>query len=416
MHVAAEAEAQPDSFSELVKEYSDDTSTREYGGSLGGISASQLEPWRGVLDAVAAAGSNGITGVVETDFGFHILKRNPPPPRVTVTGAHIVIGYEEARGLQMQKCKDIPRRSRDEALAIAREVFRRARNEPHGYEGLVKQYSEHCDAVQAGDLGSWSTHEPSYIPIEVQVLQGLAMGEVAAPLDSRLGFQIIKRTPNRKRKQYAVDAVYFGFDPAAPDAEKTSRLSVAREAAALAKELATDPSRFTSVKNTRWIGPVELYPEGQGFPLLNQALEQISFEEVTPRPVEWGLSHVIGKRIDPATLPPLQPVRFDLPAPTAPDFDPLAAYMRASFFAEQLELVAQQEIEAQNMGKEVAVEFLHLHQGWTRNEALSREVRTQVFRDVQQRLRGLLGPGAYKKYALRLNEHFEHLLLTPKQD
>jgi hypothetical protein len=414
--IAAEAEAQPGEFAELAKRYSEDPSTRNYGGSLGGISASQLEPWRGVLDAVAAAGSSGVTQVVETDFGFHVLKRNPPPPRRTVSGAHIVIGYEDAQWLRIQKCKDIPRRSRDEALAIAAEVLRQVQNEPESFASLVRQYSEHCDALQAGDLGTWSTHEPSYIPMEVQVLQDLALGEVAAPMDSNLGFQIIQRTPNRKREQYAVDAIYLGFDPAAPEAEKMSRSSVRREATALAKELATDPSRFIRVKNERWIGPVERYAEGRGFPLLNTALEQISFGRVTANPIEWGLSYVIGKRIDPATLPPLPPVRFELPAPTAPDFDHFAAYMRVPFFAAQLELVAQQELEAQHLEGEVASEFLRLHQSWAQHEALDREARTKMFRSVQERSRKLLGSVAYPAYVQRLNKHFEWLLLTPRAD
>lgn len=414
--IAAEAEAQPDGFAELAKRYSEDPSTRAYGGSLGGISASQLEPWRGVLDAVAAAGPSGVTRVVETDFGFHILKRNPPPARATVSGAHIVIGYADARWLQIQKCKDIPRRSRDEALAIADDVFRRVQDEPESFERLVKQYSEHCDALQAGDLGTWSTHEPSYIPMEVQVLQSLAVGEVAAPLDSTLGFQIIKRTPNRKRKQYAVDAIYLGFDPEAPDAEKMSRSSVRREATALARELAIDPSRFTSIKNERWLGPVERYPEGQGFPLLNTALERTSFGRVTANPIEWGLNYVIGKRIDPATLPPLPPVRFELPSPAAPDFEHLAAYMQVSFFAEQLEVVAKKEVEVQQLKGAVADEFVRLHQSWAQHEALAREARSKMFQSVQERSRKLLGGVAYEAYVQRLNKHFEWLLLTPKAD
>lgn len=413
--IAAQAEARPDAFAELAKRHSDDPSTRERGGSLGGISASQLEPWRGVLDAVAAAGSSGVTQVVETDFGFHVLKRNPPPARATVSGAHIVIGYDEARWLQIQKCKDIPRRSRDAALALAREVYQRSLAEPSRFEALVEQYSEHCDAMQAGDLGTWSTHEPSYIPVEVEVLQGLEVGEIAAPLDSSLGFQIIKRTPNRKRKQYAVDALYLGFDPAAPEADKSSRASVLREAEVLASELAADPSRFTRVKNERWVGPIERYPAGQGFPPLNIALEQISFGKVTP-PIEWGLNYVIGKRVDPATLPPLPPVRFDLPAPPAPDLEHFAAYMRVPFFAAQLDLIARQQRDALHLEGELAAEFQRLHQDWARHEALGREARATTFRSLRERVRQLLGAAAYDSYLQRLNEHFEWLLLTPKED
>jgi hypothetical protein len=413
LQIAAKAEAQPGEFTKLAQRHSDDASTREYGGSLGGIIASQLSAWPAVLDVIAAARPSGVTGVVETDFGFHVFKRNPEPDRGTVTGAHIVIGYEEARWLQSQKCKEIPRRSRDEALAIASDVFRRVLNEPQSFESLVKQYSESCDALQGGDLGSWYSHEPTYIPMEVQVLQGLAVGEVAAPLDSKLGFQIIKRTPNRKRKQYAVDAIYLGFDPARPEVERWSRASVHREATTLAQELALDPSRFASVKKERWLGPVERYAEGQGFPLLNAALAQTEFGQVTPHPIEWGVNYVIGKRIDPATLPPLPPIHFELPAPAAPNLDYFAAYMKVPFFAAQLKLVAERERDARELKGKAAAEFIRLHEAWAQYEVLSREERTEMFRKLQERVRKLLGTAPYATYVQHLNQHFESLLLTP---
>jgi hypothetical protein len=238
--VAAEARARPDGFAELVERYSEDPSTRPYGGSLGGIIASQFGQWSSVLDALSSATSDGITPVVETEYGFHVFKRSPPPEPVTLTGAHIVIGYSEASWLQNQKCKEISQRSREQAWEMAIEVLRRLKDEP--FEHLVEQYSEHCDARVGGDLGTWSNREPTHLPMEVQVLQGLSVGEVAAPMDSKVGVQIIKRMPNRKRGQYAMDPIYLGFDPSAADQHASSRLSVQRDATSVARELARDPS------------------------------------------------------------------------------------------------------------------------------------------------------------------------------
>jgi hypothetical protein len=158
---------------------------------------------------------------------------------------------------------------------------------------------------------------------------------------------------------------------------------------------------------------VERYAEGQGFPLLNAALARLSFGQVTPQPTEWGVNYVIGKRIDPATLP-LPPVGFELPAPAAPDFDHLAGYMKVPFFAEQLKLVAEQERDAQHLEGELAAEFLRLPQEWAQYETLSPEARAEMFRKLQEQLRMLLGTASYAAYVQRLNERFEWLMLTPK--
>jgi hypothetical protein len=366
------------------------------------------------LDAVASATSAGISKVVDTEYGFHIFKLNPAPEQATVTGAHIVIGYEEAQWLQMQKCTEIPRRSREEALITAAEVLRQLEDEPQSFKRLVQQYSDHCDALQGGDLGTWSNHEPSHIPLELQALQGLAVGEVAAPMDSKLGIQILQRTANRQRQQYAMDPVYLGFDPDAADQQAASRFSVRREAESLAKELANDPSRFERVKNERWNGPVEHWSEGKGFPLISRALDQIPFGQITPIPVNWGRSYVIARRIDPATLPTARPTRFELPAPAAPDLNYFASYMRTPFFDAQLRLVGERALAAQRLEGELAAEFRQLHENWAQYEALGREARAEKFRERQERLRELLGDQAYDTYRQRLNKHFAWLLLTPK--
>jgi parvulin-like peptidyl-prolyl isomerase len=61
-------------FAKVVEEYSDDAVTRERLGSLGKFAhGGMVKPF---ADAAFALPVGGISEVVETDFGFHVIKRN----------------------------------------------------------------------------------------------------------------------------------------------------------------------------------------------------------------------------------------------------------------------------------------------------------------------------------------------------
>jgi len=64
--VQRSAAADPASFARLVAQYSEDASTAERGGSLGGLEALQLFPWPVLLDTLAALPQGQVSEVVET--------------------------------------------------------------------------------------------------------------------------------------------------------------------------------------------------------------------------------------------------------------------------------------------------------------------------------------------------------------
>lgn len=71
--VAGKAKAGGD-FTELVKTYSDDPGSKERMGSVGKFTKDKMvKPF---ADAAFALAVDEVSGVVETPFGFHVIKRN----------------------------------------------------------------------------------------------------------------------------------------------------------------------------------------------------------------------------------------------------------------------------------------------------------------------------------------------------
>jgi len=135
MKVAKEAVASPDKFEELAKTYSDDVVTKAQGGSLGGVAAGQLPPQ--FLDGLAVMKPGEVSRIIETPFGYHILKRGAVPPDVPVSGRRFVIGYT--------KSTTPSSRSRDDAASLAADLSRRALAGPNAFGDMIAKYSEAPD-------------------------------------------------------------------------------------------------------------------------------------------------------------------------------------------------------------------------------------------------------------------------------
>lgn len=71
--VVAKAKGGAD-FSALVAEYSDDPGSKERLGSVGKFTRDKMT--KPFSDAAFALAVDEVSGVVESDFGFHVIKRN----------------------------------------------------------------------------------------------------------------------------------------------------------------------------------------------------------------------------------------------------------------------------------------------------------------------------------------------------
>lgn len=309
----------PDEFEKLARQHSEDPVTKELGGYWGGVRASQLAA-TDFLDVLATLKPGEVSKPFMTPYGIHILKRYPPPALEQVAGERIVIGYEGVFGLG----REAPR-SRAEALALAHEVAASAKRNPANFRALVAQYSDNVDRSIHGDMGVYSTHDPGYLPLEVDGLSRVKIGEIYGPIDGRQGVEILRRVPVVPREEYAMTAIEVALDTSLPD-EETAVNQARTEITRLQQILAGDPGSFGELQRIRRSEKVRRWTYPQGDLALTRALDKLSPGEIASEPVRYGMALLILKRLDPKALPP-EPARVtELPSPSDPDYDALIGY------------------------------------------------------------------------------------------
>jgi hypothetical protein len=333
-----------------------------------------------------------------------------------VSGAHIVIGHEYAPWLAALARDRLPARTREQALALAHEVYAQARTEPQRFRELVGRYSEHRTAAAGGDFGSYSTREPNWFPRQVEVLSHLQSGEVAPPIETAVGFEIIQRTPERARRLYAMSSLWLPFDPDAPDAEPSSRASVLARARAYIVEIAGDPRRLDALQEAVCCTYVQQWFDGRGTPALTSMLERLRPEQVAPEPVQSESYYVIAKRIEPK--PELTPApRFELPAPEEVDLDYHITALPASSIEALLRRVGERA-EAELALAPTALEaYRSVHQLSGRIDGSSpAEVRRSLLSGLLADVRRQLDDRQYAAYLAVLRREFRNYLLEPANE
>ena len=301
----------PDAFVELAKRYSEDRPTRTRGGSLGGVRATQLGP--AFLDALQTLRFGETTEVIETKYGYHVLKLRSPPPSKRVSGEHIVIRYH---GCINEEGLGNAGRTREQAFALAE----RLRTEPERFHEHVERYSEHPDRVRRGDMGEWSTRAPDTNGREIEVLSGLEIGEISAPLDTRYGVQLIRRVANRPRTVFAVEKLQVRYSPLVASEHPHSRAQALQRASRWAELVERDVSAFDPLRNSHCCEKSSQWLEGAGHPLLEAALRDLPIGRVAKQPIDVGWFLVIPRRVQPGPSESAA-LQYELPQPSAPDVD-----------------------------------------------------------------------------------------------
>lgn len=292
--IAERARREPDSFSLLARKFSDDATTRDHGGSLGLFRIfghHLLHP--AVLDCIASIDEGEVSPVVESQHGFHVLRKLPPPLPMTVSGQEIVIGHRSAPWLATATGEPVPNRSREQALGIARELRQRLRKGPVGFEEAVRRYSDHPGRVRSGDLGQWSTEHTTPLSREMTLLTALEVGEVSDPLETVFGVKILRRTPNRPRNTYSAEVVQLSFPAYAANRKAATR----QKAEELLARVRSDPGLFPTFQKKHCCTGVRTWEEGHRWPRLTVAVAALQVGQIASHVIRSESAFVIAKRV-----------------------------------------------------------------------------------------------------------------------
>jgi len=183
--VATQARGGAD-FSKLAAENSDGPSAKR-GGSLGSWQKGRMVPAFDV--AIEKLEVGGISDPVETGFGYHVIKRNPLPEMRA--GAHILIAYKGAR-----RANPSITRTKEEALAKAKEVVTKARANPAGFGDLAKSDSDGPSGRRGGNLGTWP--KGKMVPEFDTAIDTMKVGDISEPVETAFGYHVIQRLDVKK--------------------------------------------------------------------------------------------------------------------------------------------------------------------------------------------------------------------------
>lgn len=407
--LSEKAQRDPASFPDLARQFSEDAVTKDAGGSLGGMSAVMFLLSPQFLDALQETKVGGVTRVLESPQGFHLFLRRPPPAEQQVSGDHIVIGHDDAPAISMFARRTVPRRTRTEALALAQRVYNEARQDPDSFRQLGGRYSDYEDAASGGDVGSWSTREVTQIPREIETLANLSVGQVAPPLDTVYGFQILKRTANRPRAEWAMARVELHFEPSQLVGEE-SRGSVLSLARTLLASIAGDPERFAEVEKKYCCTNVLRVTEGRFSRTVEGLLARLEPGQVAPEPMLYGGSvYLLVQRLPASKLPPVQPTLFELDSPERPDLGYLMRSRSGPLIDKGVLAFAAKARTGLALDAARADALARLHQS-ARFTDLAESEREARLAQLQTSVHELLGPADSRRYDELLLRHLEELM------
>jgi hypothetical protein len=401
--VAARAAEHPERFADLARTYSEDIATRDVGGDVGGIEASQIrQPV--FLDVLGALRPGQISRVFESGFGFHILMRRAPPEERVVSGSHIVFAHDDAPWVRtfLSRPGHAGWRSKAQALALAEQVYAEARQNPGEFANLVARHSDHEDAARGGDFGAWSSREPTPFPREVATLLRSKVGEVAPPLDTLFGIQVILRTEDRPREVYTSSSIQRSFNPAAPAGDPESEAAVLQQMTALAGSLSLHPDQFEPMQREWCCVEQNTWLAGTGLARIESQLDRLMPGQISERPFKDGDVFVLAKRLSPAPLDPPSVV-FELPAP--PHREPAALVAAFGTGLWQAAAAAVEKELPLDAASRAGLASLH-----RLDAAASGEPPLESFATAQAKVQALLG-SRYPEYLDRLRGGMEAILL-----
>lgn len=169
-------------FALLASRFSDSPSNVR-GGVIAPLRPGRLlEGFEPYLAAVRGLAEGQVSGVVETPYGFHVIKRLPLRKALV---RHILLGCKE--------CDAQPRtpRLKRDAYALALQLLRRLREPGADFAALAREFSDDPSAEHGGELPPFARGEME--PRFEQYAFGLRVGQIADLVETRFGYHLIQR-------------------------------------------------------------------------------------------------------------------------------------------------------------------------------------------------------------------------------
>jgi peptidyl-prolyl cis-trans isomerase SurA len=177
-------------FAKLAREVSDAPGAAQNGGVVGLRTGDRYPPL--FLQAVQSVAEGGVSEVVRSGAGFHVLKvlekRRGGLPGAVVMQSH-------ARHILLRTGPQLSEQAARERLA---DFKRRVLAGQADFAQLAKQYSQDGSAANGGDLG-WSS-PGLYVPEFEEAIDELQPGQISDPIVTRFGVHLVQLLERRQEK------------------------------------------------------------------------------------------------------------------------------------------------------------------------------------------------------------------------
>jgi parvulin-like peptidyl-prolyl isomerase len=180
--VANNAKADGADFAALAKEHSDCPSAAE-GGNLGNFSPGQMV--EEFTEATMKLAIGEVSDPVETQFGYHIIRRQEIQVIQKASAKHVLVQYADS----MRAGPSITR-TKEEAYARIQECLTKY-EEGENFEDLAREYSDGPTGPDGGDLGEFE--QGMMAPAFDEAVFACEVGKVTDIVETPFGYHIIYR-------------------------------------------------------------------------------------------------------------------------------------------------------------------------------------------------------------------------------
>lgn len=279
----------PAQFEDLARSESDGPSGAQ-GGSLGSWQRGRMVA---AFDTAVEQMEVGAISAepVETEFGYHIIRRDPV--KVKYYGAYgFIVAYAGA-----PRAPQTVTRTKEEAEALAADIGEQLGDD--NFDELARTYNDVGE--EAIFMGALPENEP--LPEGMlDLLQSLPFGGVGGPVEVNTGYLFMKRVQLSKNAASHILIAYQGAERASETITRTKE-EAEQMAQDLARRLQDAPDEFEALAQENSDGPsaprggdLGSWFKGSMVPEFDNALETMAVGEITATPVESMFGyHIIRK-------------------------------------------------------------------------------------------------------------------------